>query len=811
MPRRRNKIFISWSGIKARIVGDNLCELFNIAFPANIDSFFFSKQMDDGIVWVTDIFSEIKNAKFGIIILTRESFEKTWLNFEAGGIFTNKKDELSKIIPIFVDIDRETLDRHKSPLRFFQSDYQYNYESIEKLIKRIEGVMSWSINGDFYRENRGKKHIDDFLSKFNVPNPVFECIYKNDIKFLQTKGCIAEVEVKKPSDFYLLRKTIIENAHNSHLIISGQSLSEAFPEVRGDVACICNEVIKAVEEGKITKIDIFITDPFLLHQVDEVAKRIDTSLSVLKRTIFPVCEKMQCEVSVIFLPLLQIDHSVITNEFMAFRSTKLWTPENEFKGSWKIYSCGDEYHAHKSFLEEFKKISTRIDPLIDAEITEADHAVVRRQKEIRKEIFEKYEHISLWKLYYDQLVAFAADKWIGMNGVENSFIGSDSIQQVDDLFQADNLLDDSTQQALLPYIKETREMFRKVIKKYDSSENSGVEIYPSLDLGIPNNIQRIAGGFTTGMFIMWKCGTPIIPVDATVNVCSSSVFKLRSFDRTAMSSPEIFEAHINDIMGRGRDEKGYSFSFDSGNHFLTVAYDEKCPSVYYLIMHSSAKEHKDSYLGLYPVEDNWYAGKIKKYPPQGETTRYFRYLKDNDAKNFIFLAQNLKEYNERIHLWFAEQWGGYDDTYKVSDGRNTFHHYYMPSENSIALGVFVESPRTIVPIFSNKGKPIYMFEISRNNWRIKIDNEEKCIIPHGWGQEIIPGENGIRISVDGENNRLFINGEGYEIRSTERIRSWQKKIRDFSSDDEFFEKGKKSMKGKVVQKLIPVYTYQKKE
>lgn len=78
----------------------------------------------------------------------------------------------------------------------------------------------------------------------------------------------------------------------------------------------------------------------------------------------------------------------------------------------------------------------------------------------------------------------------------------------------------------MPYIQETERLFTEAIKKHDQSENSGCHIIPSLDLGFPNNVQRLAGGFATGMLVAWQCGLDMVPVDATVNICTSSVYKL---------------------------------------------------------------------------------------------------------------------------------------------------------------------------------------------------------------------------------------------------------------------------------------------
>lgn len=109
-------------------------------------------------------------------------------------------------------------------------------------------------------------------------------------------------------------------------------------------------------------------------------------------------------------------------------------------------------------------------------------------------------------------------------------------------------------------------------------------------------------------------------------------------------------------------------------------------------------------MGLYPVEGNWYSDRYKIQP--GENGRYFRYLKDADASNFIAMAHNFERYNEQIHRWFALQINNQRD---FSSAESIIkHHYYMPTDSSIAIGSFAEPSGTIVPIFQDiKSQFIY--------------------------------------------------------------------------------------------------------
>ena len=125
---------------------------------------------------------------------------------------------------------------------------------------------------------------------------------------------------------------------------------------------------------------------------------------------------------------------------------------------------------------------------------------------------------------------------------------------------------------------ETQKLFDEAIRKHDHCKESYCRIFPSLDLGFPNNIQRLAGGFATGMLVTWQCGIDIVPIDATVNVCTSSVFKLDSFKQEILKDGVTTQKFIEKCFDDATD-KGYSFSFTSGNHFLLLQKTKKLRNI----------------------------------------------------------------------------------------------------------------------------------------------------------------------------------------------------------------------------------------
>lgn len=801
-----NEVFISWSGKKANKYAKFLENLLNQIF-GNQARTFYSGNIESGSVWLDRINHALEESKIGIIVLTKESMKKPWVNFEAGAIFkADTKNTL--IIPICVDISLKDLENH--PLRFFQSRYCFTWESIMDLFNNLKEKLHWQYQMNLQDIKRIQDDFNNFLDENKDLNLIEDLLRENQIEVYK-RGCfMAEIPEEK---FWKIRQTVIENSKGT-VILAGQSLEDAFGE-RGIIS-IVEKLRSRIIDQYITEIKVLIMNPSLFSSIQNFdtvnsspLSRVSLTMDALISEIFPICQERKCKIKVFFIPLLEIDHAIINEDYMIFRSTKLWTRGGNYKGSFMIYRNDNmpnsEYTAHRNYLEKLMENSTKIDLEIDGCISPNDDPAMIKHKIWRREIrTSEYSVVQLYKLYHTQIVNYVADDWRKEQNINEVFNGSQDIKTYEDLFKPENLLNDDTQKVLLPYIKKTKELFESVIRKYDSSiirsgtkevQRSGVMVFPSLDLGFPNNIQRLAGGFATGMLVMWKCGTPIIPVDATVNVCSSSVFEICDFD-TNMKN-EDFIKYIEDIMLKATKENGYSFSFDSGNHFLMIAQDAKSKQLY-LVLHSSANEFKNSYMGLYPVENNWYSNAVRtKY----ENGRYIRYIKDSNAKYFIANAHKLENYNVQIHNWFADAIGKRD----APENGKTFHHYYMPTDNSIAIGTYAEEPDTIVPLFSNVGKDIYMFKIGKDNWKIRLGGKDVCLVPHGWGQVM---DNVKSITVDNENKKIRIDNVEYDISSKVRIQNEKNKhVRDFKSGEDFLKEGRTMIKGEIVQTLRPIYLY----
>lgn len=818
------KVFISWAGDSSKQCAEYYKNLLEQKYDTNND-IFISTQIKRGKLYLKNIVEALNQCKIGLFFITEESQNRPWLNFEAGAIYkANNEDTL--IIPIYVDITRNELEH--SPFPHFQDiEYGFDFNSMIDIGERISCLLNWSVK-DGWNQSKSNSLRSEFeklkeslnlttdknyniLNKLNKQNSISKLTDGNT----DTIGCLAHMD---EDSFFKMRKTIIEHSEGE-LILVGPSLFEALGIGDSNNRSISRIVKNRIINKNVTSIKIFLTDIMIFENewktdVQAINKVMGTQNALL-RDIFPVCESQKCNIDVYFLPMLDIDHAVITDKYMLYRNTKQWTPIGDLKGEFCVYkkdSEKGEYSAQIAYLKSLECCCTKIVPEIDANYTNEDTFIAHKIKEWRTKVQqEKYKYVHLHKLYYSQWLHYVACDWIGNDPQKISFKGNEIIKSPADLFDPINLLDDTTQEVLLKYIEETQSQLQSVVKKYDTTkigakELSGAWIYPSLDLGLPNNVTRLAGGFATGMLVTWRCGTPIVPIDATVNVCSSSVFELPN-DYSFEKSDDEFKKEIDELI-KNAAIKGKHFSFDSGNHFIMLA--QSNTNKKYLILHSSAKEFKDSYVGLYPPTDtqnNWFSGKIRKSPSPTTPGRYLRYLKGEDAKHFIWLAHQLEAVNVQLHKWFARQIGGKNCKKPTIMEKSTYHHYYMPTDTSIAIGTFVEKPGTTVPIFSAPEKPICLFKLAKyDNWTIRLDNEEKCLIPHGWGQEIKDLKK-IEVSRDNLILHTYANGKiSYDTLKEKQIKSNLKQLREFANCEEFLGKGN-FLKGEVIETLTPVFLY----
>lgn len=290
-------------------------------------------------------------------------------------------------------------------------------------------------------------------------------------------------------------------------------------------------------------------------------------------------------------------------------------------------------------------------------------------------------------------------------------------------------LNDQTQAVILPHLQETEHLLARAATKVSGRDRSA-EITVMPDLGLPHNVRRILGGFFTGALYNWESDVPLVPVDATVNSCGVSMFKLND----DIASKDEFDRRVASAIRTSKDRSSYLWNFDSGNHF--VIYGEvngakTLPDGKYALMHSSASEFKKQHNGLYPTESNWFADRVETIEDT-QTGRYIRYIQGKTAERFIQLAQSLDVFNQIRHRYFAETIFGAKN---IEQEIINEQHYGMPTANSVAIGCQWSRER-MLPLLTAPEKPIFLVKPHEGDQNdVSIDGKNLLLYPHGLGKE----------------------------------------------------------------------------
>jgi len=142
------KIFLSWSGPRSRVIAEAL----NDWLPRIIQAVkpFYSPEIDKGAKWSGEIDSVLEDTSFGIICLTPENLDSTWIHFEAGAL-SKTKDAL-----IWTFLHGLTPGAVPQPLGKFQhtvAKRQDTLQLLKTINRRLEGVGGEPLNDKLLEEN----------------------------------------------------------------------------------------------------------------------------------------------------------------------------------------------------------------------------------------------------------------------------------------------------------------------------------------------------------------------------------------------------------------------------------------------------------------------------------------------------------------------------------------------------------------------------------------------------------------------------------------------------------------------------------
>lgn len=334
-----------------------------------------------------------------------------------------------------------------------------------------------------------------------------------------------------------------------------------------------------------------------------------------------------------------------------------------------------------------------------------------------------------------------------------------------------------------------------------ASEESGCEQEAELwlmpDLGLPHSVSRMIDGFYTGAVYRWQTRVPIVPVGATVNVCSVAVFRTHC----DVTSATEFTQRIERANRRAERNSSYHWNFDSGNHFITygeVELGQQVPPGRYLVLHSSACEFKTQDNGLYPTEGNWFYSKIRRVD-QPKGCRFLRYIVGRDAERFFRQARLLEDFNRLRLQYFAQLILGSN---QLDEELFCHPHYGMPDLNTVAIGCQWLQGAVPFLLLTAPNLPLFFVKPSLEGTnRLTLDGREYILQPHGMG---LRGRNGLRLTYEDES--LVFNGHSYtrgaSLKGSPDVRIREPQNARWLTDDFL-----RHCPGDILATLEPIFSY----
>lgn len=130
-------IFISWSGDISHLVAEQLKDWIPLVFSGP-RCWLSSRDLPAGRVWVTELFEQLQICNVGVIVLTPDNLDSSWMLFEAGALCKNLK--ISRVLPYLVGIKKSEL---RGPFAEFQA-IEATQDGTRRLIHTIRDVYSSS-------------------------------------------------------------------------------------------------------------------------------------------------------------------------------------------------------------------------------------------------------------------------------------------------------------------------------------------------------------------------------------------------------------------------------------------------------------------------------------------------------------------------------------------------------------------------------------------------------------------------------------------------------------------------------------------
>ena len=128
------KVFISWSGERSRRIANEIHKWLPSVIQA-IRPYFSPDDVAKGTRWAGEIAAELQASRVGLLVLTADNIEASWLVFEAGAL--SKSLESSRVCPLLFDIEPTDI---KGPLVQFQGA-KFDQSEMKRVVKMMNSEL----------------------------------------------------------------------------------------------------------------------------------------------------------------------------------------------------------------------------------------------------------------------------------------------------------------------------------------------------------------------------------------------------------------------------------------------------------------------------------------------------------------------------------------------------------------------------------------------------------------------------------------------------------------------------------------------
>ena len=231
-------VFLCWSGELSKRVAaelrDWLPDVIHVLKPWCSET-----DISSGQPWFEEIEDKVASTYFGILCLTPENRESTWLHYEAGGLRKGLAE--NRVVPLLIGLDEKDLDPPFSLLQFRHADSDGIFRLLSDMNSHLDSEYQRSedqLRRSFTQnwpglESAIQGHIDAVRSKDSVPERTEAEILSEVLSLVRTQHSalarVIELGFAQSEGIELIQNHLMQQPTN-HLrglgrrgLLSGQS------------------------------------------------------------------------------------------------------------------------------------------------------------------------------------------------------------------------------------------------------------------------------------------------------------------------------------------------------------------------------------------------------------------------------------------------------------------------------------------------------------------------------------------------------------------------------------------------------------